>query len=98
LVVKIEDRDGGGDPVRHLPPLAGDAGGVFFHALNRGKRSVALDLNIAGHRTIDLYELPSNRSSPSGRLLNGDDVRCSGGDVVVDVVFNRRKRACRREQ
>lgn len=43
-VVKVEDREGGGDPVRHLPPLAGDAGGVFFHALNRGKRSVALDL------------------------------------------------------
>ncbi len=42
-VVRVEDHKGG-DMVRHLPPHASDGQGVTFHALNRGKRSVALDL------------------------------------------------------
>lgn len=41
-VVKVEDPRGG-DWLRHLPPLAGQASGPF-HALNRNKRSLALDL------------------------------------------------------
>jgi alpha-methylacyl-CoA racemase len=41
-VVKVEDPRGG-DGLRALPPLAGEASGAF-HALNRNKRSVALDL------------------------------------------------------
>src|SRR5512138_346645 len=41
-VVKVESPHGG-DWLRTLPPLAGGASGPF-HALNRGKRSVALDL------------------------------------------------------
>ena len=46
-VVKVED-EGAGDYLRHLPPLApasasGEPGGMFA-ALNRGKRSIALDL------------------------------------------------------
>jgi alpha-methylacyl-CoA racemase len=41
-VVKVETPHGG-DWLRDLPPLAGAASGPF-HALNRGKRSVALDL------------------------------------------------------
>jgi alpha-methylacyl-CoA racemase len=41
-VVKIEDR-GGGDYLRWMPPLAGQQSGAF-HALNRNKRSLALDL------------------------------------------------------
>lgn len=42
-VVRVEDEKGG-DMVRLLPPHASDGQGVTFHALNRGKRSVALDL------------------------------------------------------
>jgi crotonobetainyl-CoA:carnitine CoA-transferase CaiB-like acyl-CoA transferase len=45
-VVKVEER-GGGDWLRHLPPLAGEASGAF-HALNRNKRSLTLDLRCAG--------------------------------------------------
>ncbi|HEY3449825.1 MAG TPA: CaiB/BaiF CoA-transferase family protein [Myxococcales bacterium] len=41
-VVKVED-PGGGDYLRHLPPSAGELS-ALFHALNRGKRSVAVDL------------------------------------------------------
>jgi alpha-methylacyl-CoA racemase len=41
-VVKVED-PAGGDYLRHVPPLVG-AHGAWFAALNRGKRSVALDL------------------------------------------------------
>jgi crotonobetainyl-CoA:carnitine CoA-transferase CaiB-like acyl-CoA transferase len=41
-VVKVEDPQGG-DSVRWMPPLAGEQSG-FFHALNRNKRSLRLDL------------------------------------------------------
>ncbi len=41
-VVKVEDPEGG-DYVRWMPPLAGEQSG-FFHALNRNKRSLRLDL------------------------------------------------------
>ena len=41
-VVKVED-PAGGDALRGLPPLAGEASGAF-HALNRNKRSLALDV------------------------------------------------------
>lgn len=42
-VVRVEDARGG-DMVRFLPPHAADGQGATFHALNRGKRSVALPL------------------------------------------------------
>lgn len=41
-VVKVEDPQGG-DWLRWMPPLAGEQSGAF-HALNRNKRSLALDL------------------------------------------------------
>ncbi|HZZ83688.1 MAG TPA: CaiB/BaiF CoA-transferase family protein [Anaeromyxobacteraceae bacterium] len=45
-VVKVED-PGGGDYLRWMPPLAGAQSG-WFHALNRNKRSLALDLAAEG--------------------------------------------------
>ncbi len=42
-VVKVED-PAGGDYARLSPPLAGDGQGAFFHFLNRGKRSMKLNL------------------------------------------------------
>ncbi len=47
-VVKVED-PAGGDALRHFPPLIGESG-AWFTALNRGKRSVALDLKGAPGR------------------------------------------------
>lgn len=59
-VDKVEDT-GGGDYLRHTPPqIAGDAGA--FHALNRGKRSLVLDLKKPAGRDALL------------RLLAGYDV------------------------
>jgi crotonobetainyl-CoA:carnitine CoA-transferase CaiB-like acyl-CoA transferase len=45
-VVKVED-PAGGDYARWMPPLAGQQSG-YFHALNRNKRSLALDLRKPG--------------------------------------------------
>jgi crotonobetainyl-CoA:carnitine CoA-transferase CaiB-like acyl-CoA transferase len=41
-VVKLEDPSGG-DYLRYMPPMAGEQSG-WFHALNRNKRSLGLDL------------------------------------------------------
>jgi len=45
-VVKVEEPQGG-DYLRWMPPLAGKQSG-FFHALNRNKQSLALDLKAPG--------------------------------------------------
>jgi crotonobetainyl-CoA:carnitine CoA-transferase CaiB-like acyl-CoA transferase len=45
-VVKVEEPQGG-DYLRWIPPLAGEQSGAF-HALNRNKRSLALDLKAPG--------------------------------------------------
>lgn len=42
-VVKIEDVDTG-DSGRHMPPITERGGGAIFESVNRGKRSVALNL------------------------------------------------------
>jgi crotonobetainyl-CoA:carnitine CoA-transferase CaiB-like acyl-CoA transferase len=42
-VVKVEDT-GAGDYARHMPPVTDDGVGAVFDAVNRGKRSVAIDL------------------------------------------------------
>ena len=54
-VVRVEPP--GGDPLRGVPPMAGDVS-ARFHALNRGKRVVTADLaTVAGRR--ELLELVS---------------------------------------
>jgi alpha-methylacyl-CoA racemase len=47
-VTKLENSETGGDPLRHSEPLCADGNGAMFHALNRGKRSVALPFRDAG--------------------------------------------------
>ncbi len=44
-VIKVEDREGG-DDLRGMPPFTGTDGAMFF-AMNRNKRSIALDLKSA---------------------------------------------------
>jgi crotonobetainyl-CoA:carnitine CoA-transferase CaiB-like acyl-CoA transferase len=54
-VVKVEDT-GAGDYARHMPPATESGVGAVFDAVNRGKRSVALDLKQEGGREA-FYEL-----------------------------------------
>lgn len=49
-VVRVEDDGGAGDFVRWVPPMLSDGQGARFHALNRGKRSVALNLRDDSHK------------------------------------------------
>lgn len=49
-VIKIE-KPNEGDPTRRLAPLSG-AEGVIFHLLNRGKKSLTLDLRMPEGQTI----------------------------------------------
>ncbi len=55
-VVKVEE-PGRGDYARAFPPLAADGNSAVFHALNRGKQSVALDLKSQQGRTALLHML-----------------------------------------
>ena len=52
-VIKVE-RPGGGDDTRSWgPPFAADGSAAYFHGCNRGKTSVAIDLETAeGQRTV----------------------------------------------
>jgi alpha-methylacyl-CoA racemase len=55
-VVKLEDT-GGGDYLRLIPPQREGIGGAFY-ALNRGKRSIAVDLKQPAGRDLLLRLLP----------------------------------------
>ncbi len=48
-VIKVED-PAGGDYLRYTPPLLSDGTSVLFQTLNRGKRSVSIDLKTAEGR------------------------------------------------
>jgi alpha-methylacyl-CoA racemase len=56
-VIKIEDSLG--DYARYYPPLADDGNSAFFHAINRGKLSVKLDLKLSEDREKFLKLLSS---------------------------------------
>ena len=80
-VIKIEDPRGG-DPMRELPPLV-DGRGIYDLLLNRGKRSVVLDLRDAGARaSLDRLiaradvVIESFRPSTAKRLgVSGEQIR-----------------------
>jgi crotonobetainyl-CoA:carnitine CoA-transferase CaiB-like acyl-CoA transferase len=56
-IVKVEDPRGG-DYLRYMPPLLADGTGAQYHALNRGKKHVVLDLRDDGDkaRFLDLVK------------------------------------------
>jgi CoA:oxalate CoA-transferase len=49
-IIKVE-RPGTGDDARHIGPFVGDRS-AYFASVNRGKESIALDLDTAADRTI----------------------------------------------
>jgi crotonobetainyl-CoA:carnitine CoA-transferase CaiB-like acyl-CoA transferase len=71
-VVKVEPP--GGDDARRFPPLRSDGESGFFHALNRGKRGVVLDLSEGAAREtarelVDQADVViDNLGDPSARL------------------------------
>jgi len=87
-VIKIEDPRGG-DPMRRLPPLL-NGRGIYDLLLNRGKRSVALDLREADAR--DAFDrlvaradvvVESFRPSAARRLgVSGDQIRVRHPRVI----------------
>src|SRR3989475_5528440 len=60
-VIKIEDPDGG-DPMRVMgPPFLPDGESAYFLAINRNKKSVALDLAKEAGRAGFFHLLPQAR-------------------------------------
>ena len=51
-VIKVEDPRAGGDIGRYIPPFQEGVDSLFFEALNRGKRSITLDLRSARARPV----------------------------------------------
>lgn len=52
-VIRVEP-PGGGDWTRYVPPLAADGQSVLFHAVNRGKKSITLNLKTEEGRALFL--------------------------------------------
>lgn len=79
-VIKIEN-PAGGDPMRHLPPtIAGR--GVYDLLLNRGKKSVALDLRRPEARvTFDRLAATADVVVESFRPATAHRLGVAGGDV-----------------
>jgi crotonobetainyl-CoA:carnitine CoA-transferase CaiB-like acyl-CoA transferase len=87
-VIKVEDPRGG-DPTRQLPPLV-DGRSIYDVLLNRGKRSIALDLRDAASRaTLDRLIARSDivvesfRPGAARRLgVSGEQVRATHPRVI----------------
>ncbi|HUF48077.1 MAG TPA: CoA transferase [Vicinamibacterales bacterium] len=79
-IIKIEDPTGG-DPMRHLPPLVGGRG-LYDRLLNRGKKSVALDLRAApGREAVDRLLAQSDVMIESFRPRTARRLGVSAGQV-----------------
>jgi alpha-methylacyl-CoA racemase len=57
-VIKIEDSQG--DYIRYSPPLALDGNSALFHAINRGKKSIQLDLKNSSDKLVFAHLLKSS--------------------------------------
>ena len=87
-VIKIEDTESG-DYMRWMPPLAGEYSAIF-HALNRNKRSVAIDLKSEAGRDVFLrlsehadVVLESFRPGVMDRLGIGYQTLCERNPRII---------------
>jgi crotonobetainyl-CoA:carnitine CoA-transferase CaiB-like acyl-CoA transferase len=51
-VIKIEDPRTGGDVGRYVPPYSRGEDSLFFEGLNRGKKSISLDISVPAGRFV----------------------------------------------
>jgi crotonobetainyl-CoA:carnitine CoA-transferase CaiB-like acyl-CoA transferase len=51
-VIKVEDPGSGGDVSRYIPPVQEGSDSLYFEAVNRSKRSIALDLKSPAGREV----------------------------------------------
>jgi crotonobetainyl-CoA:carnitine CoA-transferase CaiB-like acyl-CoA transferase len=51
-VIKIEDPSSGGDVARYVPPTATETDSLYFQSLNRGKKSITLNLRSESGREV----------------------------------------------
>jgi crotonobetainyl-CoA:carnitine CoA-transferase CaiB-like acyl-CoA transferase len=51
-VIKIEDPSSGGDVARYVPPTAADSDSLYFQSLNRGTKSITLNLRSESGREV----------------------------------------------
>src|SRR6187397_2840909 len=87
-VIKIEDPRGG-DPMRRLPPIL-NGRGIYDYLLNRGKRSVALDLKDPArvqqlHSLVDSADavVESFRPGTARRLgVSGEQLRARNPRLI----------------
>ncbi len=73
-VIKVEDPRSKGDVGRYVPPHQSDDTSLFFEAFNRGKRSITLDLRLAGARPV-LEDLVRESDCVFGNLRGSSFVR-----------------------
>jgi crotonobetainyl-CoA:carnitine CoA-transferase CaiB-like acyl-CoA transferase len=93
-VVKVEDPTTGGDEARTVPPFADPAArdGLYFQSLNRGARSLTLNLRTAeGH---DLLHRLAARVDAVYNNLRGDLPAKLGLDYAALSVANPRLVCC----
>ena len=90
-VIKVENPDGG-DPIRRMgPPFEVDGSSAYFNAINRNKKSVALDLRSAdGHaKFLDLVHtadavVDNFRAGVTARLgITHDALATARPDIVT---------------
>jgi crotonobetainyl-CoA:carnitine CoA-transferase CaiB-like acyl-CoA transferase len=89
-VIKVEDPSQGGDVGRYVPPYQAAEDSLFFEALNRGKRSVSLDLrHPEGQRalhhlvaTADALFCNLRGDQPARLGLTYDDLRAVNPHIV----------------
>jgi crotonobetainyl-CoA:carnitine CoA-transferase CaiB-like acyl-CoA transferase len=51
-VIKVEDPGAGGDVGRYVPPFNEGEDSLFFEGLNRGKKSISLDISVPAGRAV----------------------------------------------
>ena len=90
-IIKIEDPRVGGDIGRYVPPYAAGEDSLFFETFNRNKRSLSLDLSVAGGREV-FEELVRNSDAVYSNLRG--DVPAKLGIRYQDLAHINPKIVC----